>query len=305
MGEEKKPIYQQVHFPEMIRSHHMLSDSASNETYHMHDSFELFLFLKGNVDYYIDRHRYHLKRGNLLLINSSEIHRVKILDGMPYERIATHFDPELARRFSTSDSDLLACFEKRRAGEGNLLYLDSVCLEKYLSLADQLHTALVDRRFGRDVLARTCLIQMLILANTCFYSLSYQTNNTMPQLSGQIMAYIHVHLCQPLTVQELAEQVHLDPSYLSRRFKEQAGCSIREYIILKRISLAKELLRQGKTVTEVCQASGFHDYANFIRTFKKHAGLPPGQYRRQTERGLLTENKLPYGSVCPHSVIIS
>ncbi len=289
MEEEKKPIYQQVHFPEMIRSHHMLSGSASNEAYHMHDSFELFLFLQGNVDYYIDRHRYHLKRGNLLLINSSEIHRVKILDGMPYERIATHFYPELAQRFSTPSSDLLACFENRGSGEDNLIYLDNARLEQYLSLADRLHTALAGRRFGHDVLANTCLAQMLVLVNTCFYSLSYQANNTMPHLSGQIMAYINEHLCRPLTIQELADQVHLDPSYLSRRFKEQAGCSIREYIILKRIALAKELLRQGKTVTEVCQNSGFYDYANFIRTFKKYAGLPPGQYGRQMRAGFLDE----------------
>ena len=273
--------YEQVHFPETIRSHHMRSDQAFCSSYHIHDSYELLLFLGGQGDYYIEHRCYPIKRGSLLLINSTEIHRVDCRDDAPYERIATHFYPDLVRRFSTAHSDMLSCFEKRRIGEGNLILLDREELERYLALIDQMHTALTASHFGHEILAVTYLIQILILANTFFHAGKEQASGSAASLSSQVMAYINKHLKEPLTIPQLAEYVHLDPSYLSRKFREEAGCSLREYIILKRIALAKELLRQGKSVTEACQSSGFHDYANFIRTFKKYAGMPPGQYGRK------------------------
>ncbi len=275
--------YEQIHFPETIRSHYMLSTQPFNSSYHMHDSYELLLFLNGNGDYYIEHRRYHMKRGSLLLINSNEIHRADMDGEAPYERVATHFSPDWLRRFSTPDSDLLSCFEKRPVGERNLILLDETALEQYLALADRMHTALSADHFGHDVLAASCLVQILVLVNTCFHSLKEQTPVTVPSLSSRVMGYINKHLPESITVRGLADHVHLDPSYLSRKFKEQAGCSLREYIILKRIALAKDLLRQGKSVTEACQGSGFHDYANFIRTFKKHAGIPPGQYARRNQ----------------------
>lgn len=71
----------------------MLSTRPVNDVYHMHDSYELLLFLGGCTDCYIEHHRYRLKRGDLLIINSQEIHRAVASEGTPYERIATHFIP--------------------------------------------------------------------------------------------------------------------------------------------------------------------------------------------------------------------
>ncbi len=275
---------EQLHFPEVIRSHHMLSAQPFNSVYHMHDSCELLLFLNGSGDYYIEHRLYPISRGTLLLIGSNEMHRAAIQGASPYERIATHFYPNFIRRFSTPDCDLLACFKKRPGARQEILALNPQELEYYLSLADRMHTALAADHFGHDILAATYLLQMLVFVNTCLLSRGEapkkKPSSPALPLSSQIMAYVNRHLNEPVTVLELAEYVHLDPSYLCRKFKEQAGCSLREYIILKRVALAKELLRQGKTVTEACQGSGFSDYSNFIRTFKKYAGMPPGKFRQ-------------------------
>ncbi|WP_081743881.1 helix-turn-helix domain-containing protein [Eisenbergiella tayi] len=48
----------------------------------------------------------------------------------------------------------------------------------------------------------------------------------------------------------------------------------------KKTAAAKQLLAEGKTVTETCYLSGFNDYNNFIRTFKKITGTSPGQYQK-------------------------
>ncbi|WP_320951882.1 AraC family ligand binding domain-containing protein [Hungatella effluvii] len=88
-GAVKNDGCRRIHFPEIIRSHHMISAKPINDVYHMHDSYELLLFLGGCTDCYIEHHRYRLQRGDLLIINSQEIHRAVSYEGTPYERIAT------------------------------------------------------------------------------------------------------------------------------------------------------------------------------------------------------------------------
>ena len=276
---EENGSCRRIHFPETIRSHHMLSTRPVNDVYHMHDSYELLLFLGGCTDCYIEHHRYRLKRGDLLIINSQEIHRAVASEGTPYERIATHFYPELVRNYCTEQTDLLSCFEKRKNADRNLLSLTPKSLEHYLYLTDHLQTAVASASFGHDILASTYLLQLLVLANTCFYESTWIPENLMPQLSSQIMRYIDEHLTEDLSIQALADHLYMNRSHMSRKFREQAGCSIQEYMILKRISLAKTLLKQGKSVTDTCELSGFHDYSNFIRTFKKYAQVSPGHYR--------------------------
>lgn len=278
-GTLKNDGCRRIHFPEIIRSHHMISAKPINDVYHMHDSYELLLFLGGCTDCYIEHHRYRLQRGDLLIINSQEIHRAVSYEGTPYERIATHFSPELVRNYCTEQTDLLSCFEKRKNADRNLLSLPPRSLERYLYLTDHLHTAVASASFGHDVLASTYLLQLLVLANTCFYESTLIPENIMPQLSSQIMRYIDEHLTENLSIQALADHLYMNRSHMSRKFREQAGCSIQEYLILKRISLAKTLLKQGKSVTDTCELSGFHDYSNFIRTFKKYAQVSPGHYR--------------------------
>ena len=53
--------------------------------------------------------------------------------------------------------------------------------------------------------------------------------------------------------------------HLAHAFKDRMGISIHQYIILKRIALAKSLIQQGKPMHLVCLESGFHNYSNFFK----------------------------------------
>jgi AraC-like DNA-binding protein len=85
----------------------------------------------------------------------------------------------------------------------------------------------------------------------------------------------------PLTLADLARELHMNPTYVSNRFKDMFGQSP---ILLQRemkIAKAKAMLENGdRTVAEVGAAVGFQDAQSFTRLFKKYAGITPGQYRR-------------------------
>ena len=74
----------------------------------------------------------------------------------------------------------------------------------------------------------------------------------------------------------------LSEAQLYRLFKKETDMTVKEYITLRRIAEAKKLLRMGCSVKEAGFNSGFNDYQNFIKAFKKVEGYPPGQMAELT-----------------------
>lgn len=109
-------------------------------------------------------------------------------------------------------------------------------------------------------------------------------HGTAPDRSDRIaqaIRYMHRHLHEALTVQEVAAAVNLSQSHFSRAFKARTGYSPYEYIVLRRIDKAKYLLTSTQqTVSEVAYASGYNSEENFIHSFQKHVGIPPGLFRK-------------------------
>ncbi|MCR8631216.1 helix-turn-helix domain-containing protein [Paenibacillus radicis (ex Xue et al. 2023)] len=113
-----------------------------------------------------------------------------------------------------------------------------------------------------------------------------QGQNT--SLFNQIQEYVehNYHLDLSLTI--LGENIGLSPSYLSSIFKETTGMNFVDYINTRRVDQAKIMLRQtNETVVEISDKVGFTNSNTFIRVFKRHEGITPGQFRqmRMTEEG--------------------
>ncbi|WP_418666532.1 response regulator [Allofournierella sp.] len=100
------------------------------------------------------------------------------------------------------------------------------------------------------------------------------------QMVYTLHQYIAGHISQDLSVNALAEQVYLNPVYLSRAYKQATGENLSEYVLCRRMDKAKQLLRQpDKKVTEIGIAVGFDSAAHFSRVFKKHVGISPQEFR--------------------------
>lgn len=92
--------------------------------------------------------------------------------------------------------------------------------------------------------------------------------------------YIEKNCTQPLTLERVAEQVHLNASYFSTAFKKETGKNFSEYLSDCRISEAKRLLRESNlSIAQICTAVGYVDNKHFSRLFTKSVGLKPSAYR--------------------------
>ena len=100
------------------------------------------------------------------------------------------------------------------------------------------------------------------------------------QMVYTLHQYIAVHLSEDLSVNALAEKVYLNPVYLSRAYKQATGEKLSEYILVRRLERAKQLLQQPeKKISEIGYLIGLDSAAHFSRVFKKYTGLSPQEYR--------------------------
>ncbi|MBL1138366.1 MAG: AraC family transcriptional regulator [Armatimonadetes bacterium] len=98
----------------------------------------------------------------------------------------------------------------------------------------------------------------------------------------QVIAYIHAHFLEDITLDELAQVAHLSKSYLIRAFRNLVGLSPYSYLVQVRLNQARLLLRQGHPISQVAQDTGFADQSHFTRYFRRALGVTPGQYLQKS-----------------------
>ncbi len=98
----------------------------------------------------------------------------------------------------------------------------------------------------------------------------------------QTMAYIDSNLSSSLSLDQIAGEIPINPSYLSRTFKKETGQALTEYINTARVEKAKELLSDTERLSyEVAEEVGFHDPAYFSAIFKKYTGMSPKEFKNR------------------------
>ncbi|MCL6626552.1 MAG: AraC family transcriptional regulator [Alicyclobacillus shizuokensis] len=100
----------------------------------------------------------------------------------------------------------------------------------------------------------------------------------------RVMEWIEAEYASELELEDLAARVYLSAGHLSKRFKQETGMTVHEYIIRTRLAQAKDLLLNDLSlkVYEVGARVGYPDATYFNKLFKRHVGVTPKEYR---ERG--------------------
>lgn len=115
----------------------------------------------------------------------------------------------------------------------------------------------------------------------CELVVSVATRQYSPIVKKAI-EYIYLNLGSSLLLKSIAEHVHVNPSHLSRKFKEETGMTITDFINKKRVDEARLHLRRGNlSVTEVAFLVGFNDLNYFGKVFKKFTNETPSQYAKR------------------------
>ncbi len=123
--------------------------------------------------------------------------------------------------------------------------------------------------------------QCLSLFAYLYYQLAASMSEGQNPYVQEIKRYVSNHISEKLTLQAIADAVHLTPEYCCALFKKHTGNSVFAYILDRRIDTAKRLITLGDTPLRAIAAEmGFTDYNYFSRTFKRITGMTPSEYKQ-------------------------
>ncbi len=252
---------------------HAIDDSphATDFTMHIHDRCEIYFFISGNVEYLVEGSKYPLHENSLMIMRPAEVHAPKITGGSTYERYAVNFPLAFADHIDP-ECRLTKAFTDRPLGKNNMFGSSEMDMALVKKLFSEMCRDNDD--YGKRLTINTHLITLLDMIDRAF-SEQNRSGHKQQSTAERIVMYVNEHLTEDVSVQQFAEHFYLSTSQFNRVFKQATGAAPWEYVVKKRLTIAKELLRKGVSAQEVSQSCGFKDYSVFYRAFTKHCGNPP------------------------------
>ncbi|MCP1134680.1 AraC family transcriptional regulator [Paenibacillus polysaccharolyticus] len=252
---------------------------------HLHDWHEIIYVYRGQGSIFIDAGLEDMQEGDLFLIPGSTVHRALPDAGNPVTSSALFFSPGLlASTAGGMSSSLLHPFErcrKRRIYKRHLNHAEQTQVSAFI---DDIHA---EFRSDHHLSSQAALLRLQLL----LIFLERLDSATGPALAtsslptpswlSSILSDIDLKLRNRLTLPELAQQAAVSPAHLSRAFKRYTGMTLTDYVLARRVIMAKEHLLNGdETMAAVADACGFDSLPHFYRQFKKLTGTTPAAYRR-------------------------
>lgn len=156
-----------------------------------------------------------------------------------------------------------------------------VLTEKYTLLIEEADTV----EYLDDILAHE-------MAKAFCEAVAEFSSNIYSETVLKAVLYIDSHLQEELSVKSIADKLHIHPTYLSRKFKQETGYNMTEYMNAQRISFAMLLFHRGMSnVTDVALSCGYSSSSYFSKVFKRYSGEFPSEYVKKISQKKIIEDQ--------------
>ena len=261
---------------------HYLDAKSRHLDAHYHDFYEVFCFIDGDVDYWVDGSLYHLKQGDILLINPTELHKpVPRTESEKYERIVLWIDKNYLSQIENGIFE--KCFDLQSPTYNKILRLSANDKNTVYNMLGSFTREFYSGEYASKSCSYGMLLQFLTLINRISQEEVSSDNYKTPTFIAEILAYIGEHYSEELSLDRLANHFFISKYYLSHEFKKAVGTSVHRYITLKRLSIAYDLLSDGISPNQVGIMCGFNDYTSFFRAFKARYDVTPASVNKSVE----------------------
>ncbi len=240
---------------------------------HTHNHMELFFIVGGKGQFLIQGQLYPVSTNSLVIINPNVPHTEVSLNAQPLEYIVLGIEGiELAAsEHSNGQFSILDHFESADI---------SSCLKNILREMEQKNTGYED----------VCQAYMEILVIRLMRNAAFAVPIESQVISGNrqcgaVRHYIDLHFKETLTLEQLAEEAHMNKYYLSHTFKREYGISPINYMISKRIEESRYLLTETDlSMSHIAQLMGFSSLSYFSQVFRRTLDISPMAYRKNAKK---------------------
>lgn len=247
---------------------------------HFHNCFEIIYILEGKAECRINNRHYTVSEDSFVFINNMENHRIKVID-YPYKRYYILVKPDFFRA-AVQNPVFSSVFCNRPENFRHIMKNDGKMKDKIVRNLEYLYAEIKQKNsYWEDAEKSFLNLVFVLLYRSC--PEYFPANLVGPDnVISRIQKYIEDNFTGNVSLEDVSKLFYLNKYYLSHRFKAVTGFTFREYLIMQRISRAKELLLYTDyDITRVCMNSGFNNVNHFIRIFKKVENITPLQYRKK------------------------
>lgn len=281
MNEYKKTGYLNSNF----KIFHLVDKGMTPIGFHFHDFHKILLLMKGNVSYCVEGRTYDLQADDIVFVPAGEVHRPVLHDTAIYERIIIYISKDYLNTYRTDNYDLAQCLIEAHQKQSHVLRVPAFGTTKLGQIVRELEQSLDSNEYANELYHNLLFLEFMIQLNRVAIhdGIEYLSNSSSNKKMIDVIDYLNEHLTDDLSIDFLAETFYLSRYHLMHAFKEETGYTIGNYLSTKRLLLARDRIRQGEPITNVCYECGFRNYSTFSRAYKKNFGCSPReQLSRQT-----------------------
>jgi AraC-like DNA-binding protein len=254
---------------------------------HWHDHLEIALVLEGRGDFLFGRRAHPAEPGDIFFIDNSQPHVALAGAGSSLRLLLVLFRPELIAGPGCRALDLgyLAPFRIDERSASPRICGDGALAAQIAPVLLELREIWERHDPAEHLLADATLRRVLALVN--------RERGIGPQATGTraaadrreqirpVLAYVDHHCRESITLDDVAEVVHVSPSRVRHVFKDVTGISFKEYVTQVRVAEAKRLLlATDLSVAEVASAVSYTNLHQFYKVFYRSCSMSPAEYRR-------------------------
>ncbi len=234
--------------------------------FHLHNELELYILLEGDVSFAVESSLYRLTPGSAIISKPNEMHNCILHTHSVHKHLCFWFEP--------SFSFLFEPFLSHSFGKNNLIVPSDSAKAELLLIYESLRIASLEgdthKQFGL-ILSILSIFRRFIVSDSPVQAL--------PPMLSKILEDIDENFKSIRSLSYFTDKYYISQSTLNRLFRTHLHTTPKMYLETKRLANSRVLLGVGCSVLDACVESGFPDYSNFIRLFKKRFSMTPKQYQ--------------------------
>ena len=241
---------------------------------HTHNCAELFYVIGGKGQFLVTDRSFTITAGDMVIVNPHVEHTETSLAASPLEYIVMGIEGLELHMEDTADNSF--CIIN--------FYDDGSDVQFYLKT---MLREIEGKRMGFETVCQDLLDILLIklLRKTNYSKVLSSIGEGLSSDTVAVRRYIENHYREPLTLDLLAQNVHMNKFHLAHTFSKEFGLSPFNYIQQLRIRESKELLcTTDYPLTQIASMCGFSSPSYFSQRFRASAGISPAEYRKRNKK---------------------
>jgi AraC-like DNA-binding protein len=270
-------------FPLAVVEHTARGDA---DPMHWHDHFEVALVLDGSGTFMFGRRALPAEPGDVFFIDNSQPHVAHADPGTALRLLLVLFRPELIAGPGCRDLDkgYLAPFRvDDRVASPRLRGSTPEAAQIAVLLCQLRQTWERHDPADRHLADATFRLALAVAGRQpgCAGAVGSRAASDRREQIRPVLAYVDRHCRDSITLDDVADVVHVSPSRVRHVFKDVTGVSFKEYVTQVRVAEAKRLLLgTDQSVADIAHAVSYTNLHQFYKVFYRSCAMSPGEYRR-------------------------